>query len=116
MDPRIPALCFSLNARSSSSSSPLGAFFGAFKGLALPPIAGLTMWGKVEENVIQTCSVCSSHVGGSVVWACDAGASTGCSILFRNLQETDRPFIKARTMFRHKEHLILPQVNRAKST
>lgn len=31
------ALCFSRNALSSSSISPLGAFFGAFRGFALPP-------------------------------------------------------------------------------
>lgn len=35
-----PAFCFSWNALSSSSISPFGAFFGAFKGLALPPTAG----------------------------------------------------------------------------
>jgi hypothetical protein len=33
-----PAFCFSWNALSSSSNSPFGAFFGCFKGFALPPV------------------------------------------------------------------------------
>ncbi len=57
---RIPAFCFSWNALSSSSSSPFGAFFGAFKGFALPPVVGLVAAHSVLI-LKPTGSVNASH-------------------------------------------------------
>ena len=56
----LPAFCFSWKALSSSSISAFGAFFGCFKGLALPP-------KEVNTAIITTAkasntsSVSSSH-------------------------------------------------------
>jgi hypothetical protein len=57
----LPALCFSWNALSSSSISPFGAFLGAFKGLAFPPVDQVRIADQAEEVGRHTSSVNASH-------------------------------------------------------
>jgi hypothetical protein len=55
----VPAFCLSAKALSSSSISALGAFFGAFKGLAFPPVVGLIEEGHKFED--ETNLLCQRH-------------------------------------------------------
>ena len=67
----IPALCFSLNAMSSSSSS-FFSFFVALRGLALPPCKALSKCKSILEVNRFTFSAIASHLACSLCRFCSS--------------------------------------------